>query len=867
MKLVPLSALLALASAAFAQQAPPRAVPLEDNAPRAVPVDPSTLVPVQRAKVVEEPNKPKGPDQDLFDYATLAYSQKDYVIAAESYGKYLATFPQGSHAAEALFRLGECYRNQGRAPESERYYREVVDKHAKSEFAANSAYWLGVMSFNSNDFKAAATFFGFCEGKATVAKVKLAAAFYKSEAYGQLKDRKKQLAALATVLEVKKDNGYLEQALLAAATAYQAENQNDKALPMLLELIETSKAPAVQSDAALKAALIQSELKKPDEAAALFDRVLDNSAAPQDQRGAALVGLIGELYAQKNYDAVVDTYNRNSTTLPPPELRPRMMMHVGNAQRMKKSYQRAIDLYEMIRQYFPDHELSYEAAYWRLFCFYQLDDKRVGDIAEAFLKQYAASNKGHEFINTARLLLADHFFTKQNFKQAAEAYGAIDLTKLPERFRASTLFHKGWCEADAGKHNDAIVSLNAFIKDNPADPEIPKALAKRGLCLKETQNANAALEDFARIIKDHAQSDVVEMALYLSGLIHYEQRNWKPMITDFETLMQKFPSSAAHAEAAYKTGLGYVELKDTAKALPLFRMAVKMDEKTFGNIGTQKVLLCLWTQNDPEALSKAVDDYRGKYSDAVLVPRMLGYLGLTFFDKADYHRASRYLTWAATPDAPEDTDAPIWNYLGQSLLEVNSYEDSLKAMNNFLKVTADSPGKAKGYHTKAKAQLGLGDYSDAVETADKGLHIVKDGGLQGQLLIVQGDALMASGDKKEAEGNHDGAAKDWKDAAGKFVVPSQMLDDAAVTPEALDKAARALDRLNDKAADDMKEQLRTKFPNYKPAAPPPPPVKKAGEEAPKKAAEPTAPDAPKTDSPKADEPPAAPKPPRAEKVE
>lgn len=853
MKSLLLTALLALATAAIAQQAAPRAVPVDDTPPRAVPVDPTTLTPTPapRAQPVEDgADKPKGgPEQDLFDYAQLAYGQKDYVIAAEGYGKYLSTFPAGKYVAEALFRLGECYRNQNRLPDAERYYRQVVDKHAKTEFSANSAYWLGVMSFNANDYKAAATFFGFCEGKASVEKVKLAAAFYKSEAYGQLKDRKKQLAALEPVLAAKKENDFLEKALLSAATAYQTDGQNAKALPMLLELIDTSKDPAVQGDAALKAALIQSELKKPEEAAKLFDRVLGSRDIPQEQRGAALVGLIGELYSRKDYDGVVDVYNRNSTTLPPPELRARMLMHVGNAQRMKKSYQRAIDLYEMIRQYFPDHELAFEAAYWRLFCYYQLDDRRVGEMAEAFLQQYAGAHKDHEFISLARLLIADYHFTKLNYKLAADAYAALDMKKVPERFRGSTLFHKGWCEAEVGRHSDAILSLNGFIKDNPSDPETPKALAKRGLCLKETQNPNGALEDFARIIKEYPQSEAMELALYLSGMIHYEQRTWKPMIADFETLMKQFPRSAAVAEAAFKTGLGYIELKDVTKALPLFREAVRLDEKTFGNIATQKVLLCLWSQKDVEALSKEVDAYRGKYSDAVLVPRMLGYLGLTYFDKKDFHRAARYLTWAATPDAPDNTEPAIWNYLAQSQLETRTYDEALKAIENYLDVAPEGQAKAKGFHTKAKAQLGLGQYEDVIETANQGLHIVKDGGLQGQLLIVQGDALLAMGDKKEAEGNHDGAAKDWKDAASKYVVPSQVLDDATVTPEALYKAAQALERLHDKAAEDMTLQLKTKFPNFKPEEPPPPPP------APKKEPEPTP------------EPPKDKAPPKAEKVD
>lgn len=813
---------LAAASAAHAQAPAPRALPVEDStAPRAIPVEPGAAQAPPRAAVVDDPNKPKGPDEDLFDYASLAYSQKDYNIAAQSFGKYLATYAQGRHVAEAMFRLGECYRNQGQMPQGERYYREVVDKFPKSEFSSYAAYWLGVSSYNNKDFKGAATYFAYCETRATVAKVKLAASFYKSEAYGGLGDRKKQLEALKPVLAEKKENEFLERALLSAATVHQADGKNQLALPMLMELLDTSTDAVVQGNAALKAALIQSELKKPDLAIDLYQRVLKNAVTPQEQRGVAMVGLIGELYAKGDYDGVVDTYNRNATNLPPPELRPRMLVHVGNAQRMKKNFARAIELYDMVLQYFPKHELAFESAYWKVFCAYQAEDRRLPEVVGAFLAQYEPGHQDHEFINTARLLLADYHFYKQNYKLAADAYGLLNIAKLPERFRPSTLFHRGSSLADAGRHADAIESLKDFIKTYPNDKEIPRALAKRGLSYKETQNPVAALDDFGRIIKDFPESETLELAYYLSGVIHYEQRNWKATIADFDALTKKFPNTpvAAAAEAAYKTGLAYVELKDTAKALPYFHSSVRLDEKAYGNVGTQKVLLCLWNQKDVEGLAKAVDEYRGKYSDAILVPRMLGYLGLNFFDRKDYARASKYLTWASTPEVPENTEPVIWNYLGQSLLEVKSYEDSVKAMDNFLKVSPENMTKAKGFLTKASAQIGLGKFDDSLATAEEGLKMVKDGILQMQLLIVQGDALLAQGDKLETDGNHVGAAEKWQAAAGKYIVPSQIIDDEKWTPTALEKAASALDRVGQKEkAAEMRDALKKKYPNFKPGA-------------------------------------------------
>jgi len=81
--------------------------------------------------------------------------------------------PAGPPRAEALFRLGECFRNQNQPANAERYYREVVDRHPKSDSSANAAYWLGVLSYNNKEFKAAATYFGFCEVRTTEPKVKL----------------------------------------------------------------------------------------------------------------------------------------------------------------------------------------------------------------------------------------------------------------------------------------------------------------------------------------------------------------------------------------------------------------------------------------------------------------------------------------------------------------------------------------------------------------------------------------------------------------------------------------------------------------------------------------------------------------------
>lgn len=821
--------LLLITHQATAQQAP-KAQVIEDDPPRAVPIAPGGGT-APRAQIVdEEPArrtsqpatptapKPTGPDEDLFDYAMLAYSQKEYAMAAQNFGQYLTTYPTGRHVAQSLFRLGECYLNQNLTEDAERCYREVVNRFAKDAMAPYAALRLGVLTYNKQDFRAATTYFNFCETKSTVPALTVQSAYYKSMAHARLGDTKKQIEALKSVLAIKENNDYRQDALLNLATAYQTTGNNKEALPILQELAANATDDKVKADAGLKAAIILGEQKKPDEAGVIYQQVLKNLTASPEQRGAALVGYVSSLYAKGDYDAVIDTYNRNAAVSPPAELRARLLMHVGDAQRMKKNYARAIDVYNMIEQYHNDSPIAFEAAYWRAYCFYLLEDRNLQSTIAAFLGRYSSSYGDHEFINTARLLLADHHFNRAEYKEAAMVYQELKLDKLASRLRPSTLFHKGWAESEAGRHTDAIASLGLFIKENPESPDLPKALAKRGLSAKENNENTKALEDFARIIKDFPTSEAMELAYYLSALIYERQNNKKSMLENFQALLSNFPSSAAAAEASFKSGIAQAELKDFDKAITSLKQSIKLDAKTYADQAIQRILLCYWAMQDVDNLAREVDDYRNNNANAVIPPTMLGFLGLKFFDRKDYARSARYLTWASTPDLPENTDSRVWNYLAQARLEIKSYEDALIAIDHFLKASADSLPKARGFETKARALTGLERYDEAIAAADAGLQIVKDGVVQGQLLIAQGDALLAAGDKLEKEGNLTAAKEKWQAAAGKYVVPSQVIDSPLVTPLALEKAIKALDRLGDKAkADQLRNQLNSRYPDHQPA--------------------------------------------------
>ncbi len=808
-----LAVLTALACHGARGQQVPRAIPVEEGErpiPKAIPVGPPPSTP-------SSPARRKGPDTDLFDYATMIYERGEHTLAAQSFGQYLQTYPSGSDVPMAMFRLGECYLKMNNLKVAETYYREVVDRFPNSDGAPSAAYRLGALTFNARNFAESARHFAFCETKSPLPQVRLAASFNKARSYQQLGDTRRQVTALQAVLAVKGDNPYRENALLSLGTVHLAEDKKELALPLFLDLVKESKDNPVISEACVKAGVLLAGTGKPDEAVPLFERALLIAETTPANRGIALVGIVQALFAKGDYDGVINNYTRNSTVLPEGETRPRMLLLVGNAYRMKKSYSRAVEVYLMVEQDFPASLQAFEAGYWKLYCFYLLDDKDLGDFATAFIQRHSAAHGDHEFMNLARLIRADFYFNQADYAKAAVSFGEVLNEALPEKLRAGALFNKGWSYAESGRHQDAAAAFSQFLAEHPAHTLTAKALARRGLAYRDARDVTKAVGDFQRVVKEFTNSDAAEVSYLQLGLIAGEQRDFKAMISAFEMLVKKYPNSPAAAQAWFGIGRAHFDQKEFDKAVPALEKAVEKDRQTYLDRASQMIILALYAQQNVDALAKAVDAYLQASPGAVVPLNTLTWLGLKLYDMREFTRSARYLVLATTPDEPQNTDPRVWNYLGMALLETGDFEKSIAASDHYLAVTPDSAVKARALVTKGRALLALGRLEDAQKIAQDGLAFAKDGKPQAMLLILEADIAMSAGDKYAADGADAEARNKYSAAASKLMIPAQFLVDEELTPEALDKAARALDKAGqpEKAAE-FRKLLQEQYPKWQP---------------------------------------------------
>ncbi|MFO1483500.1 MAG: tetratricopeptide repeat protein [Verrucomicrobiaceae bacterium] len=817
-RLVPLLCVFAVLPA-MAQKAPKRALPVEDDAPvpKALPVRP----PPKAQPVLDDPKdrpappKTKGPDDDMFDFATLAYDRGEWSMAAENYAKYLQQYPSGRQVPDALFRIGECYMKQNQLKQAGSYYEEVVNRYPTSTGAPSAAYRLGAMRFNESKFLDAAKHFTFCEAKTKSPQVKLAATYNKSRAYEMAGDKEQQAVALNSVIAVKAENPYREAALLTLGSIYLAQDKKTEALPVFEDLVNNSQDRTIVSEASLRAGVLQAELKKPDEAIAMFEKALRMPETSEQNRGISLVGIIQALYSKEDYDGVIDYYHKNSEVLPQGDARAKMLLLVGHSYRLRKSYARAVEVYLLIEQYHPTLDEAFEAGYWKLYCFYLLNDNDLGEFATAFITRHAQNHANHEYLALARLIRADFYFNKSNFQQAALSYNEVTIDLLPEKLRPGTLFNMGWAQAEAGRQQEAVGTFTRFISEYAQHEFIPKAYARRGLASRDARDLPKAKADFEHVTKEFPKSDACEMAWLQLGFIAMEQKDPKATIAAFETLLKKFPNTAAAAQAYYGIGRGNFDLKIFDKALPALRRSIELDSKTYLEKSSQLIILGDYARQNADDLGKSIDSYLQAKPGGVVPPNILKWLGLKLFSGDDFKRAAHFLDLAVTPQVPENTEPVVWNYLGMAQLKNGNFDASIQATENFLKSNPDPASNARAQLTKGRALLGKSSFDEADRVAQAALQVVKDGKLQAELLVLEGDIYCGQGDKLAAEGQKDAAVEKWKAGAAKFAVPSQFFEDPDVTPDALYKAAKALQKAGDEAqSKQMLQQLQQRYPKY-----------------------------------------------------
>jgi TolA-binding protein len=770
------------------------------NPPRAVPVDPA-LQPDPGSDFFER-------GRNLYDSAQRANDPETrrtfYLRAAEIFSQYLNDFPAHANAESAWWYLGNSYYQSGNIDDAKRCFNTLLNRHRVGPWVAAASYTLAADHFQNRQYALAAPLFERYAENAARPEEAPRGIYFAGNSYRMLARDAEATRAYRAVLAHPDGAAFAPQSRVALGHIAVRAKKDADALTSFEEVItDTKAAPAVRGEAALHAALSATRLKRTDQAESWLKMIMTTEGM-EAFRPDAQTALMNAQFAAGQYAAVVDSFRRSSVKAEGEKEAARLMIAARSLMRLKKPDE-ALNLFRDIERIVPpEHDLAYQASYYRLLCFYQIEGRHMIDQVDAFLTLYQQSRPEDPRIHTALMMKAETLYADRKIAEASRTYGEVNATLISESNRAGLFYQRGWCLAEANDPAGAIRSLNEFITGFPNDPRIAQAIAKRAKCFAETGETARAKADFDRVITETKEPDLVSFAWLEAARMHRAAGEIPDMLTRYRGFLENVanPPENLVAEANYWVGWGMVRTEASADAVTYLEKARKLRPDAYAKHAGLLLALGYFSAQNGQALAAEIDlAIEGKY-DADLPDQTLQWAGMQMFNDRNYPAAARFLERIADPAEPRQTPKEVWRYLAKASIESGKPDAALPAIVNVLEVETNSAWIADGLLDRARALFALKRFDESRKAAEEAIALNPQGRTSAMLRILMGDLEMQSNNAQRA--------------AAEYLVIVQFHDDAELKPVALDKLIKALDAQNDTAeAAKFRAQLQREFPNWK----------------------------------------------------
>ncbi len=748
--------------------------------------------------------------KNLYDSAQASTTQQNRVDyfqrAAQIFSEYLASFPNHPNAEMAWWYLGNSYYQSGRIDDGKRCFSTLLNRYGKGKWAAAAAYTLAADHYNKSEYAFAAPMFERFALNSAKPEEQVRGSYLAGNCYRLLGRDREAISAFRKVIENPAGALYAGQAKVALGHLSLKTGKGPEALALFQEVIGGPHSAKIRGEAALHASLIATKLGQTDVADKYLQLIL-RTPGMEDFNPDAQTALMANLFAKKDYREVVDIFRR-STTKALGEKEADRLMIAGRAYMRLQLPSEALQLFrEVERLVRPEADTAFQASYYRLLCFFQIEGRHLPDQVDAFLQLYSKSRPHDPRIHTALMMKAETLFSNKNIAGAAKVYSEINASVISEKNRPGLLYQRGWCLAEAGDAQGAIRSFSDFINKYPTDSRAPSAIAKRATAYAQSAEPAKAIADYDRLTAAGIPEDLTSFGWLESARLRRAESNIPDMILRYQGLLKNVSNLSGNlqAEANYWIGWGLVKTNAAKDAVAYLEKARTLRPDAYVKHAGLLLILGYFASQDPLKLAAEINlAIEGKY-DADIPDQAIQWSGMQSYNAGDYSSAAKSLALVANPEEPRETPKEVWRYLAKARLGSGNPEGALTAANNVLVVEDNAGWKADGLLDRGRALLALKRPEEARKAADEALALRPQGHTSAGLNILVGDLELQAGDAKTA--------------AGKYLIVVEFHDDRELKPLAFWRLIQALEQQGDRGeAAKYRHKLETEFPNWKPPA-------------------------------------------------
>jgi len=782
------------------------ATALAQEVPRAQPVDEN-----------EDANPSQPAEQDWFALgkrlhdsakATANMDQRidRFSSAITMLSRFIDSHPNHPNAEAAWWYLGESYYGSGRVEDARRCYNGILSRFGRGGFASAAAFRLAVEHFNNRQYALAAPLFEKMVTAATASDHRLKGLFYAAFSY-DLQGRTREATEYyrKVLADPEPANPFQSKAQFHLGRLLARAEKLEEALPLLDQAVMSRSASDIRGPAAVEAGVVAAKLGQTELSDKYLMLVL-NTPGMESFRPDAQIALMNSRFESKKYSEVVSIFLRSTEKAQGEQEAKRLMIAAKSYMELDRNVE-ALELFrEVEKLMLPNNIHAFEANYLRLLCFYRIEGRHVPDQVDAFLDIYRKNRPRDPKIQTALLMKAETLMDERKTPEAAKVYNEIDGTALNPENRKNLLFKRAACSLLSEDPQGAVRSFSEFISNYPDDPRAAEALIQRAQAYKNSGEPLKANSDYDQVISRNLNPEFTELAFLESAEIAKQESNLGDMITRYQGFLARFPaaSRSRKAKANYWLAWGMTKKDRLKEAIPHAETARQLEPSTYGKNAGALLALAHWTLQDPEALCEDVD--RAIKEDFVdyLPEQLIDWAAMQAYSADHYQQSARFYDLIADHDEPRSTAKQTWRYLGKALLAAGKTKEALTAINNALEVEDAPMWKSDGLVDRAKALLAMNKLDEATAALSECRALRPQGRTVAEVMIVNGDIQMKRNDPARA--------------AVDYVTAIEQLDDndRVLKPQALDKAAIALEKKGDpSSAQEYRMMLRNKYPEWK----------------------------------------------------
>ncbi len=696
------------------------------------------------------------PSRDIFDIATLYYNSasktkdavkkdRDYRLAAGKFDRFLRSFPEDEKSLDAWYFLALTYRQIDEEKASRQCFETVLNGWKTGKFVAGSALHLASDDYENKKWADAAKWFVILARTTDQDKVRHEALYRRFLCFNNLKNGPLIQSSLAAILK-DEGNPYQETAKLAQARLYQQAKAPRRAFPLFAELAQ-SKKQEISSDATLQAALSAQQIGDKAQSLVWFAKAFVHPGL-KEWRGQTQFTLMNLHFEAQQFTEVVSVFEKGNFKLKPQPNLQRLIMASKSYEALGKK-DRVLKLYEQISRLAPQSDTGFQATYRVLVRDHEAGKKSFPRDGENFLKRYAAERTTDKRYQSARLLLATHYYEKKDYRRAIANYDKLDLTLIDPSNRLGVSYHLAKSYLATKQDEKALAAIAFFQKNHPTNTRIIPLRLERAEILSRLKRDDEALVDYTAVLESTKDPKLQSAILQrLSGI--YQEKKDYPRFTAIQERILTIPGTLPKVQATAHFWLGWEDFRQKKYdlAVPQLRKAREIFPKEFATQVGPLLIRSAYQAEDLTTLEKEINLLRKADPKAKAPQPIVRWLGATLAKKGEHARAWPFLRDSLKD--PKDVDPLIWKLYSDTALETGHPAEALRAADERLKIETHPYRKAETLYQKSLAHTDLKQFNDARQAASDALDLHPKGELNLDLRLHAGDIDMAAKKPQEA---------------------------------------------------------------------------------------------------------------------